>query len=82
MVFVLVQWTGLFINSWPVTNQKLFANLELEIANRCVWQVEELKADLADVKQMYREQITMLVGQVHCLTALVVPVAHFSPCRL
>jgi hypothetical protein len=32
--------------------------------------VEELKADLADVKQMYREQITMLVGQVLCLNSL------------
>ena len=27
-------------------------------------QVEELKADLADVKEMYREQIDMLVNQV------------------
>jgi len=27
-------------------------------------QVEELRADLADVKHMYREQIDMLVGQV------------------
>lgn len=27
-------------------------------------QVEELRADLVDVKHMYREQIDMLVGQV------------------
>ena len=33
--------------------------------------MEELKADLADVKQMYREQIDMLVNQVGiCLLLL------------
>lgn len=36
-----------------------------------VWaQVEELRADLSDVKQMYREQIDMLVGQVHSASFL------------
>jgi prefoldin subunit 5 len=31
-------------------------------------EVEELRADLSDVKQMYREQIDMLVSQIERLS--------------
>ncbi|KAL2609084.1 hypothetical protein R1flu_027657 [Riccia fluitans] len=41
----------------------------LELMGERDEQVEELKADLADVKQMYREQITMLVGQIERLSS-------------
>lgn len=36
----------------------------LELMGERDEQVEELRADLADVKQMYREQIDLLVNQV------------------
>ncbi|KAH7331391.1 hypothetical protein KP509_20G030700 [Ceratopteris richardii] len=41
----------------------------LELMGERDEQVEELKADLADVKQMYREQIDMLVNQIEQLSA-------------
>jgi len=47
--------------------------------------VEELRADLADVKHMYREQIDMLVGQVffsnssHCCDRHVLPFSLIAP---
>lgn len=40
----------------------------LELMGERDEQVEELKADLADVKQMYREQIDMLVNQIERLS--------------
>ncbi|KAI5057506.1 hypothetical protein GOP47_0027954 [Adiantum capillus-veneris] len=41
----------------------------LELMGERDEQVEELKADLSDVKQMYREQIDMLVNQIEQLSA-------------
>ncbi|OAE32334.1 hypothetical protein AXG93_3017s1040 [Marchantia polymorpha subsp. ruderalis] len=43
----------------------------LELMGERDEEVEELKADLADVKQMYREQITMLVGQIERLSVAI-----------
>ncbi|CAM6128727.1 unnamed protein product [Calypogeia fissa] len=43
----------------------------LELMGERDEEVEELKADLSDVKQMYREQITMLVNQIERLSATI-----------
>jgi hypothetical protein len=43
----------------------------LELMGERDEEVEELRADLSDVKQMYREQIDMLVSQVICQVASV-----------
>ncbi|GBG60929.1 hypothetical protein CBR_g16051 [Chara braunii] len=41
----------------------------LELMGERDEQVEELRADLADIKQMYREQIDMLVNQIERMSA-------------
>ncbi|XP_073389616.1 golgin candidate 5-like [Physcomitrium patens] len=43
----------------------------LELMGERDEEVEELRADLADVKHMYREQIDMLVGQIERLSSAV-----------
>ncbi|KAG0618623.1 hypothetical protein M758_4G079100 [Ceratodon purpureus] len=43
----------------------------LELMGERDEEVEELRADLVDVKHMYREQIDMLVGQIETLSAAV-----------
>jgi prefoldin subunit 5 len=40
----------------------------LELMGERDEEVEELRADLSDVKQMYREQIDMLVSQIERLS--------------